>query len=62
MYDIYYKDILIKSFRTKREARLELDDRANLCYMLKIKPSVAYSIKKGNCNATRRKRIQRSMP
>ena len=29
MYDIYYKDILIKSFRTKREAKLELDDRAN---------------------------------
>ena len=61
MYNIYYKDIPIKSFRTKREAKMELDDRSNLCYMLGVKPSTAYSIKKGEHSATRRKGIQRPM-
>ena len=59
MYDIWYKDNIIISFKTKREAKLELDDRRNLCYILGVKPSVAYSIRKGKRNATRRKGIQR---
>jgi len=61
MYNLIYKDNIIKKYKTKREAQKELDDRASLCYMLRVKPSEAYSITKGKTNATRRKRIQRSM-
>ncbi len=61
MYNMWYKDIIVKSFKTKREAQLELDDRSHLCYILGTKPSVAYSIRKGDRSATRRKRIQRSV-
>jgi len=61
MYSLVYKDNVVQRCRTKREAQKELDDRASLCYMLRVKPSEAYSITKGKTNATRRKRIQRPM-
>ena len=61
MYNLIYKDNVVQRYRTKREAQKELDDRSSLCYMLRVNPSEAYSITKGKTNATRRKRIQRSM-
>ena len=61
MYNIIYKDKVLQRYTTKREAQKELDDRANLCYMLRVKPSEAYSITKGRANATRRKRLEGSM-
>ena len=61
MYSLTYKDNVLQRYRTKREAQKELDDRTSLCYMLRVNPSEAYSITKGKTNATRRKRIQRSM-
>ena len=61
MYSLTYKDNVVQRYRTKREAQKELDDRSSLCYMLRVNPSEAYSITKGKTNATRRKRIQRSV-
>ena len=61
MYNLIYKDKIVQRYKTKREAKKDLDDRASLCYMLRVNPSEAYSITKGKTNATRRKRIQRSV-
>jgi len=61
MYNIIHKKNVLQRYRTKREAQRELDDRAGLCYMLRVKPSEAYSITKGRPNATRRKRVEGSM-
>jgi len=61
MYNLIYKDNVVQRYRTKREAQKELDDRSSLCYMLRVSPSEAYLITKGKTNATRRKRIQKSM-
>jgi hypothetical protein len=61
MYSLIYKDNVVQRYRTKREAQRELDDRVGLCYMLRVKPSEAYSITKGRPNATRRKGVEGSM-
>ena len=61
MYNIVYKKNVLQRYRTKREAQRELDDRSGLCYMLRVKPSEAYSITKGRPNATRRKGVEGSM-
>jgi len=61
MYNIIYKKNILQRYRTKREAQKELDDRLGLCYMLRVKPSEAYTIMKGSPNATRRKRLEGSM-
>jgi hypothetical protein len=61
MYNLVYKDNILQRYRTKREAKKELDDRSNLCYMLRVNPSEAYSITKGKTHATRRKRLERTM-
>ena len=42
MYNLVYKDNILQRYRTKREAKKELDDRSNLCYMLRVNPSEAY--------------------
>jgi hypothetical protein len=61
MYNIIHKKNVLQRYRTKREAQRELDDRAGLCYMLRVKPSEAYSIKKGRPNAARREGVEGSM-
>ena len=62
MYNILYKNKIIKSYRTKYEAQEELDNRQQLCYVLKLKDHETYSIAKGYPNATRRTRKKRAMP
>ena len=44
MYNLVYKDNILQRYRTKREAKKELDDRSNLCYMVRVNTSEAYSI------------------
>ena len=61
MYNIVYKNNILQSFKTKSEAQKELDDRSSMCYMLRVKPSEAYLIKKGKTNAARRNRKKRTM-
>ena len=50
MYNLVYKSNVLKSYKTKREAQQELDDRASLCYMLRVLPVEAYTIAKGFIN------------
>tara|TARA_Y100000401_G_C8323467_1_gene226811 strand:+ start:2886 stop:3071 length:186 start_codon:yes stop_codon:yes gene_type:complete len=61
MYNLIYKDKIVQRYKTKREAKKDLDDRASLCYMLRVNPSEAYLITKGKTHATRRKRLERTM-
>ena len=50
MYNLVYKSNVLKSYKTRREAQQELDDRASLCYMLRVLPVEAYTIAKGFIN------------
>jgi len=56
MYNIVYKNNILKVYKTRREAQQELDDRQGLCYMLRLEDHEMYSIAKGYSNATRRTR------
>jgi hypothetical protein len=61
MYNLVYrgadaKSNTLKSYRTRREAQQELDDRQGLCYMLRLQDHETYSIAKGYSNAARRTR------
>jgi hypothetical protein len=61
MYNIVYSGVdaksnVLKSYRTRREAQQELDDRQGLCYMLRLSDHETYSIAKGYSNAARRTR------
>ena len=62
MYSLTYKDNVVQRYRTKREAQKELDDRASLCYMLRVNPSEVYSITKGKTNATKRNGFRKTRP
>jgi len=59
MYNLVYKSNVLKSYKTKREAQQELDDRASLCYMLRVLPVEAYTIVKGFSNDKSRRRRSR---
>ena len=61
MYNLVYsgadaKSSVLKSYRTRREAQQELDDRHGLCYMLRMSDHEMYLIVKGYSNAARRTR------
>ena len=56
MYNLVYKNNILKNYRTRREAQQELDDRQGLCYMLRLQDHETYSIAKGKTNAARRTR------
>ena len=62
MYNLVYKSNVLKSYRTRREAQQELDDRQGLCYMLRLEDHETYLIAKGKTNATRRTRKERAVP
>ena len=61
MYNIIHKKNVLQRYRTKREAQRELDDRSSLCYMLRVKPSEAYSITKGKIKCNQTKWVQENM-
>jgi hypothetical protein len=60
MWILSYEDKVIEKFKTKHEAKESLEQRDNLCYMLKSNTSL-YSIRKGKSNASTRVRQKRSM-
>jgi hypothetical protein len=67
MYNIVYSGVdaksnVLKSYRTKREAQQELDDRQGLCYMLRLQDHETYSIAKGKTNATIRNGFRKTRP
>lgn len=63
MWNIKHIDTnnLVCSFKSKREAKEELDNRSNLCYTLKTNINKTYCIERGTNHADKRLGQERPM-
>jgi hypothetical protein len=63
MWNIKHNDTntLIGSFKSKHEAKEELDNRNNLCYILKTNINKTYCIERGTNHADKRMGKKRAM-